>query len=56
MILNLSLPLTRICVNISTVYNDTLVAKGLMMIIDLEFYGSWLGKSGNLVVENEWES
>ena len=27
--LTLSLPLTRICVNISTVYNDTLVAKGL---------------------------
>ena len=27
--INLSLPLTRICVNISTVYNDTLVAKGL---------------------------
>ena len=30
-ILTLSLPLTRICVNISTVYNDTLVAKGLMI-------------------------
>ena len=28
-LLTLSLPLTRICVNISTVYNDTLVAKGL---------------------------
>ena len=28
-ILTLSLPVTRICVNYSTVYNDTLVAKGL---------------------------
>ena len=27
--LTLSLPLTRKCINISTVYNDTLVAKGL---------------------------
>ena len=27
--LTLSLPVTRICVNYSTVYNDTLVAKGL---------------------------
>ena len=27
--LTLSLPDTRICVNFSTVYNDTLVAKGL---------------------------
>ena len=30
--LTLSLPLTRICVNISTVYNDTLVGKGLMQV------------------------
>ena len=29
-ILTLSLPVTRICVNYSTVYNDTLVAKGLI--------------------------
>ena len=29
--LTLSLPVTRICVNYSTVYNDTLVAKGLMI-------------------------
>ena len=28
--LTLSLPVTRICVNFSTVYNDTLVAKGLI--------------------------
>ena len=28
--LTLSLPVTRICVNYSTVYNDTLVAKGLI--------------------------
>ena len=28
--LTLSLPVTRICVNFSTVYNDTLVGKGLM--------------------------
>ena len=28
-ILTLSLSLTRICINISTVYNDTLIAKGL---------------------------
>ena len=28
-LLTLSLPVTRICVNYSTVYNDTLVAKGL---------------------------
>ena len=27
--LNLSLPVTHICVNFPTVYNDTLVAKGL---------------------------
>ena len=27
--LTLSLPVTGICVNFSTVYNDTLVAKGL---------------------------
>ena len=27
--LTLSLPVTRICVNFSTVYNDRLVAKGL---------------------------
>ena len=30
--LTLSLPVTRICVNFSTVYNDTLVAKGLTVI------------------------
>ena len=30
--LTLSLPVTRICVNYSTVYNDTLVAKGLILI------------------------
>ena len=30
-VLTLSLPVTRICVNISIVYNDTLVAKGLIM-------------------------
>ena len=28
-ILTLSLPVTRMCVNFSTVYNDMLVAKGL---------------------------
>ena len=32
--LTLSLSVTRICVNISTVYNDTLVAKGLIREID----------------------
>ena len=31
-ILTLSLPVTRICVNFSTVYNDMLVAKGLNSI------------------------
>ena len=30
--LTLSLPVTRICVNFSTVFNDTLVAKGLRRI------------------------
>ena len=30
--LTLSLPVTRICVNFSTVYNDTLVAKGLNIV------------------------
>ena len=33
--LTLSLPVTRICVNFSTVYNDTLVAKGLTDIYHL---------------------
>ena len=32
-ILTLSLPVTRICVNYSTVYNDTLVAKGLKILV-----------------------
>ena len=36
MSLTLSLPLTRIRVNISTVYNDTLVAKGLMWYVVLK--------------------
>ena len=31
--LTLSLPVTRICVNFSTVYNDTLVAKGLINVL-----------------------
>ena len=31
--LTLSLPVTHICVNFSTVYNDTLVAKGLRYIL-----------------------
>ena len=31
-LLTLSLPVTRICVNFSTVYNDTLVTKGLVHI------------------------
>ena len=31
-----SLPDTRICVNFSTVYNDTLVAKGLMSVVYLK--------------------
>ena len=31
--LTLSLPVTRICVNYSTVYNDTLVAKGLNLFL-----------------------
>ena len=31
--LTLSLPVTHICVNFSTVYNDTLVAKGLNRLL-----------------------
>ena len=31
----LSLPDTRTCVNFSTVYNDTLVAKGLKKVISI---------------------
>ena len=33
-VLTLSLPVTHICVNFSTVYNDMLVAKGLKKITD----------------------
>ena len=44
--LTLSLPLTQICVNISTVYNDTLVAKGLIIITyfrNVYFFHTQLG-------------
>ena len=34
--LTLSLPVTRICVNYSTVYNDTLVAKGLKWLFTID--------------------
>ena len=35
---SLSLPVTRICVNFSTVYNDTLVAKGLKLLFYIPWY------------------
>ena len=37
LVLTLSLRVTRTCVNFSTVYNDTLVAKGLNWAMKLEF-------------------
>ena len=35
--LTLSLPVMRICVNYSTVYNDTLVVKGLTVVHKINF-------------------
>ena len=39
--LTLSLPVMHICVNFSTVYNDTLVAKGLIELYYITSMGSW---------------
>ena len=43
--LTLLLPVTCICVNFSTVYNDTLVAKGLNKSSQLDYISSFLLRS-----------